>query len=201
MFSHASAYAGGEPVLEEEYVYIDIRENNIAEIKVVFHFENTSGYAGEMGFPGTYWFNYDNFTAEWNGVDLDIVFKTAPGGYYYEINNDRYSSIYKFKAPLSDKQNSVHIIRYTYTIPYVNFEKDLGMQGYYIEYILRTGSLWKGKVKKLFARVKMHGSMQCSSIMHLPGSYTGRCTSEKVWKFYAEDIELEKDIRLLYNAR
>ncbi len=154
-----------------------------------------------MGFPGTYWFGYDNFTAEWDGVNLDTVFETAPPGYYYEINKDRYGSIYKFKAPLSDKQNSVHIIRYTYTIPYVNLEKDLEIQGYYIEYILRTGSLWKGKVEKLFVRVKSPDTMPCSSVKHLPGSFSGKCTSKNVWKFYAEDIELDNDIRLLYNAR
>lgn len=184
--------------LKDEYVYIKVDEDFTAHVEVVFVFENTKGYSGTLAFPGSDWFKYSNFTSTWNDKSLNTEFQYAKHGQYYEINKDRYSSIITFKIPLTESHTSKHVIRYSYTAPYVKFEKDYESEGRYIEYILRTGALWKGKVSSLHVRVETNSPMACCRIKYLSNSFKGKCTSGYVWELDLKDIDLNNDIRLLY---
>lgn len=186
--------------LKEEYVYIKVDEDLTAHVKVVFVFENTKGYSGTLAFPGSDWFRYNNFTATWNDKVLETQFHHAKQGEYYEINKDRYSSIITFDIPHTESNTSKHVVTYSYAAPFVKFEKDYESEGYYIEYILRTGALWEGKVSSLHVRIETNSSMKCSRIRYLNNSFKGKCVSDNVWEVNLNDTVLDRDIRLLYQV-
>lgn len=199
-FTVLNAYTGEQVRMKDEYVNIRISEDFTVNVRVEFVFENTAGYSGKLAFPGSDWFSYNDFSASWNSSALETVCHQAPQGHFYEINKDRYGSIYTFMVPRAESYISKHVIRYSYKAPHVKFEKDYGAEGYYIEYILRTGALWKGNVSNLRVRVETGSAMSCGKIKYLAGSYTGSCVSANVLEINLKDTDLDRDIRLIYET-
>jgi len=195
------AYTKGQVRLKDEYVRIRVDRNFNVHVEIEFIFENTKGYSALLAFPGSDWFSYNNFSAIWNGSILKTAYKQAPEGQYYEINKDRYSSIITFQVPDTASPVSKHVIRYSYSAPYVKFDKDYESEGYYIEYILRTGALWKGTVSNLNVRIETDTGMSCRKIKYLNSSFKGKCISDNVLEIKLKDTVLDKDIRLLYEKR
>ncbi len=196
-FAVPHGFPAGPVRLKDEYVYIKVDDDFTVHVTVEFVFKNTEGYSGKLAFPGSDWFRYNNFTATWNGSVLDTEVHHAGNGQHYEINGDSYSSIITFNVPRTEIETSKHVIRYSYNAPYVKFEKDYGLEGYYIEYILRTGALWEGTVSKLHVRVETARNISCTRIKLLGNSLEGICLSDNIWGAEFKGAELERDIRLL----
>lgn len=184
-------------VLKEEYVDIHIDKNYTASVNVKFIFTSTRGYRSTLAFPVSDWIVMENFKAVWNGTLLDHDIVRAPAGKSFSIADERYGSIYRFRIPATAADTSEHSISYSYRIPYISFAKDYEREGYYVEYILKTGSLWHGNVLKLNITVTADEPLFSGKITYLDSSFHGRCVNSSRWEFNAIDIELTKNLRLL----
>ncbi|HOP65081.1 MAG TPA: hypothetical protein PK358_11785 [Spirochaetota bacterium] len=193
-----SCDTGKSVVLSEEYVNIRVGENHTATVHVNFIFTETENFTGTLlAFPKSEWFAMKGFTATWNDKKLSHETVTAPEGKYFSIGEETCSSLYTFRVPPGSAQKSVHTISYSYTMPYVDFSKEYEAEGRYLEYILRTGSLWHGRVSKLKVTVTTERPRACDKILILNGSFEGKCTNPNTWVFEGKDIELNRNIRLI----
>jgi hypothetical protein len=189
-------------VLKEEYINIRLDTKKIAYVNVKFIFDNTYNYMGDLAFPISEWIKMKNFKTIWNGKELKSAIIHAPSGHYYGIGDEKYQSLYKFTVPLTKTKKTEHTISYSYRIPFIDFNKDYSSKGYYVEYILKTGSFWKGRVTTLKIKINSDQTMvHCDQVLHLRDSYIGKCTGMNTWEFNAQDIELTKNINLLYRVK
>ncbi|HOP29157.1 MAG TPA: hypothetical protein PKZ64_06275 [Spirochaetota bacterium] len=184
-------------ILDEEYLTIRIKRDKTVHVHVRCIFKNTADYCSTLAFPVTEWFKMNNFTVTWNGENCICDTVSAPGESLFLIDNKHYSSVYRYDIPCSGRDTSEHIITYSYRMPFVSFMKEHNAEGYYLEYILHTGGLWHGNVSKLRVEIISETGFLKDRIIQLDGSYRGEFTGDGRWIFNADNIELEKDIRLL----
>jgi len=182
--------------LYEEYVNIHIDKSFRAHVYVKFMFTGTRNYSSVLAFPVSDWIVMENFTATWNGKTLVCEKVDAPDGRFYIMVGERYRSVIKFTVPHTGSDNSEHVVSYTYKVPFISLLKDYEAEGYYIEYILKTGSLWKGRLAKLDISVSSDIPFR-GTIKHLDRSYTVQPAGAGKWEFTDRDIELDKNLRLL----
>jgi hypothetical protein len=188
------------PLLQEEYLTIRIDKNLTAHVTARFIFAETMNYESDLAFPGTEWFDIENFTAIWDNKNLHVEHIKAADNFFFKFGTEKYKSLYKFRIPVTDKNTAEHIITYKYKLPFINFKKDYESKGYYIEYILKTGSSWSGRTSRLSVKIIFENSGLCSRIMHLNDSYVGKCEKDGLWIFEEEDIKLSRNIRLLIKS-
>jgi len=184
-------------ILDEEYLTIRIKKDNTAHVHARFIFRNTERYNGTLAFPVTSWFKMKNFSASWNGENCATDILTAGDDSFFLIDGKHYHTVYRFDVPCSGKNISEHIITYSYIMPFTSFMKEHDAEGYYLEYILHTGGLWHGNVSKLRVEIISETGLSADKIIQLDGSYRGEISDDGRWVFNADNIELEKDIRLL----
>lgn len=188
------------PVLNKEYLTIIIDKNLMAHVNVKFIFTKTKNYEADLAFPGSEWCNIENFTALWDNKKLQVEHIKASKNYFFKFGTEKYSSLYKFRIPVTDKDTTEHVISYKYKLPFIDFKKDYEAKGYYLEYILKTGSSWSGRTSKLSVKIIFYNKEFCSKILHLNDSYVGKCKNNGLWIFEKENIKLSKDIRLLIKS-
>lgn len=188
-------------ILDEEYLTIRLKKDNSVHVHVRCIFRNTKRYSGTLAFPVTSWFKMENFYSAWNGESCTTYIITAPSDSFFLIDGKHYQSVYKFDVPCSGKDVSEHIITYSYIMPFVSFMKEHDAEGYYLEYILHTGGVWHGNVSKLRVEIISETGLSADKVMQLNDSYSGEITGDGRWVFKADNIELEKDIRLLLKRK
>lgn len=155
----------------------------------------------ELVFPETEWFPLENFKARWNGSSLPAVRIQAPADAYYSYRDCRFSAVHKFTIPPTEIPGSgkTHHLEneYEYVPSYYGpGTKTDDPEGRYVEYILVTGSTWRGPIGNV--KVIFHtGRIPCDKIIALPGSYGGACTKNNTWEFHAENIIPDRNIKLL----
>lgn len=187
-------------ILDEEYLTIRIDRDRTVHVYVRCIFRNTADYCSTLAFPVTDWFKMDNFSAAWNGENCITNIVSAPGGSLFLIDGRHYRSVYRYDIPCSGRETSEHIITYSYRMPFVSFMKEYNTRGHYLEYILHTGGLWYGNVSKLRVEIISETGFLKDRIIQLDGGYSGKVTGDGRWIFNADNIELKKDIRLLFAA-
>ncbi len=192
------AYSAGESQvkLQEEYVYIHIDKSRQAHVTVRFIFTGTRDYTRVLAFPVSSRVTMENFQVFWNGSPLPCEWTGAPEGRFFVMAGGRYRSLIKFTVPRTVTDRTEHIVNYTYRIPFFSLKKDYEAEGDYIEYILTTGSTWKGRVAKL--KIVLISDIDYDGeIMHLDKSYIIRPAGKGKWEFNGSDIELDKDLKIL----
>jgi hypothetical protein len=184
-------------ILDEEYLTIRIKKNNTVHVHVRCIFRNTADYCSTLAFPVTEWFIMDNFSVTWNGENCISDIVSAPGESLFLIDGRHYKSVYRYNIPCSGSDTSEHIITYSYRMPFASFMKEHNARGRYLEYILHTGGLWHGNVSKLRVEIISETGFLKDRVIQLDGGYSGKVTGDGRWVFNADNIELQRDIRLL----
>ena len=187
----------GRVALDEEYVTIRVDSGYTVHVKVRCFFKNTSSFSAPLAFPVSDWVKMENFKALWNGEECAYELVTAPGSSLYSINGRHYRSVLKYSIPCTGSDRSEHVITYSYRMPYIAFEKDYESEGYYLEYILNTGALWYGRVSRLRVRVIFDQGVRVKNIITLDGAYRGGPAAGNTWVYDADNVELDRDIRML----
>ncbi|WP_235592140.1 hypothetical protein [Leptospira noguchii] len=122
-----------------------------------------------------------------------------PVGEYFKLGNDLYSSMIVFEVDSESYVNSKHTIHYDYDLVQWGNDKYDDREGDYLEYILRTGSLWEGKLKELLISVSFEEPL-CYRIKKVSPTYQGKCVSEYLWEFHGKNTLLDKNLQLLIRS-
>lgn len=182
--------------LIRENVFINIKENLNVQIHVDFHFQNPKDDKINLAFPVSQYVNYDQFEAYVNDhkVHTKKTLSKSKETYYFGIHSyPGYYKIFSSKHPL--KKHNLFI---KYKPSVLNLKKEEGYDGYYIEYILRTGQLWGSNLEFLSIDIILDKNLNCENLILLQESFAGECISKNRWHYQGQDIKLDKDLRLIY---
>lgn len=181
----------------EESVSITVNEKYHVLTHVDFLLKGTIRHQTKMAFPETYWFSMRDFRVLWNNNEIKTIDKVyLPQGQSFVLGRDHYRALYVFSVP-STKGLFSHSVMYQYDAPFIPFDErhEPPMpEGYYIEYVLKTGAPWKGPIHKIAVHVKTKSS--CQQIVELADSIKGDC-SHGVWKAVYGPVEPKNDVRLI----
>ncbi|WP_061249102.1 hypothetical protein [Leptospira alstonii] len=187
------------PILRSEKVTLNVKKNFAVTVNVEFHFENTSYFNEALVFPKNSTISYKNFRAYWNDIELECTPLNPPDGEYFTLANELYSSMIAFKVINDKTSKSTHVIVYEYDSPYWNNYKYDDRKGFYLEYILKTGSLWGKTLRDLSIFVYFEEPL-CLYMEPLTPTYPGKCLNDYLWEFKGKNISLDKDLRLLIQS-
>lgn len=200
-WSNSSVEETAFPSMVGEVVTLRLVPGGRIRVHVSYEVEGDVRSEREMVFPETEWFPLEQFRARWNGIDLPVVRVPAPADAYYSYRDHRFTAVYRFTVPPTESTvgRKAHRLEneYEYVPPYYGpGSKSDGPEGRYVEYILVTGSTWRGPIGSV--KVVFHtGCIPCEKISVLPGSYGGACTGKNTWEFHAKNIAPDRDVRLL----
>ncbi|EMM84156.1 hypothetical protein [Leptospira interrogans] len=184
------------PKFKSEKVSLFVRKNGIVSVRIEFNFERTRGFREKLIFPENSLIKYRNFRAFWNNSELECSRLEPPIGEYFKLGEDLYSSMITFKVNSKGNVNSNHTISYDYDLVRWENDKYDSLEGDYLEYILKTGSLWGGRLENLMISVSFEEPL-CSRIEKVNSTYAGNCVSESLWEFRGTNIKLDKNLQLL----
>lgn len=193
------------PSMVGEVVTMRLVPGGRVHVHVRYEVEGDMRSGQAMVFPETEWFPLENFKALWNGRDLAVKRDQAPADAYYSCRDRRFTAVHRFTIPPTESNagRKVHHLEneYSYIPPYYGpGSKTNDPEGRYVEYILVTGSTWRGPIGSV--KVILHtGCVPCETITVLPGSYRGVCTKNNTWEFSAKNIAPDRDINLLLPLR
>ncbi|TGK26932.1 hypothetical protein [Leptospira stimsonii] len=187
------------PKFKSEKVILSVSKDRVVNVKIEFYFEGTRNFGERLVFPENSLIKYRNFRAFWNNEELKCSKLEPPVGEYFKLGNDLYSSMITFEVDSKSYVNSNHTIRYDYDLVRWENDKYDERKGEYLEYILRTGALWKGKLKELLISVSFEEPL-CYRIEKVSPTYQGKCVSEYLWEFRGKDIILDKNLQLLIRS-
>lgn len=185
------------PRLARERVIVQEKQNHEFDVIVEYYLEGKFPEPLDIAFPATYWYPYKKFVQEFHGKNIPVTYQEAGEGKYYSFKEVNYPALYYGTLPAAE--GNAHFMRslYSFTAPELSTgTKDDLPAGYYLEYILRTGSGWGGPVDNLIVEVRFENS-KCSSIYVLEDSFQGNCVSQKLWRFSADNVVLDRDVRLV----
>lgn len=189
------------PSMAGEVVTLRLVSGGKIHVHVSYEVKGDLRSGQAMVFPETEWFSLENFKSRWNGIDLPVVRDQAPADAYYSYKDHRFTALHRFNVPPTESTvgRKAHRLEneYEYVPPYYGpGQKTEGPKGRYVEYILVTGSTWRGPIG--FMKVVFHtGDIPCKKISVLPGSYSGVCTGKNTWEFQARNIAPDRNVRLL----
>lgn len=189
------------PSMVGEIVTLRLVSGGRINVHVSYEVEGDLRSGRALVFPETEWFPLENFKARWNGISLPAVCIQAPADAYYSYRDRRFTAVHRFAIPPTESTGGRKTHRleneYVYVPPYYGpGSKTDDPEGRYVEYILVTGSTWRGSIG--YVKVIFHpGCIPCEKITVLPGSYGGVCTEKNKWEFNAKNIVPDRDIRLL----
>ncbi|WP_061209500.1 hypothetical protein [Leptospira borgpetersenii] len=184
------------PRFKGEKVTLHVNKDKVVEVRVEFYFEGTRNFRGTLVFPENSLVKYRNFRAFWNKTELECSRSEPPIGEYFKLGDDLYSSMITFKVDTKSHVSSNHAIRYDYDLVRWENDKYDSREGDYLEYILRTGSLWGGRLESLMISVSFEEPL-CSRIEKVNPTYPGNCVNEYLWEFHGKNIKLDKNLQLL----
>ncbi|MBM9502257.1 hypothetical protein JWG44_18555 [Leptospira sp. 201903071] len=187
------------PKFKDEKVTLFVRKDRIINVRIEFNFEGTRGFKEKLVFPENSLIKYRNFRAFWNNIELECSRLEPPIGGYFKLGDDLYSSMITFKVDSMRQMNSNHIISYDYDLVRWENDKYDGREGDYLEYILRTGSLWGGKLENLTISVSFEEPL-CSRIEKVNPTFPGDCVNDYLWEFRGKNIKLDKNLQLHIRA-
>ncbi|WP_061236202.1 hypothetical protein [Leptospira santarosai] len=187
------------PKFKSEKVILLVSKDRVVNVKIEFYFEGTRNFREKLVFPENSLIKYRNFRAFWNNEELECSRLEPSVGEYFKLGNDLYSSMITFEVNSKSYVNSNHTIRYDYDLVRWENDKYDEREGEYFEYILRTGALWKGKLKELFISVSFEEPL-CPRIVKVSPTYEGKCMSEYLWEFHGKNIILDKNLQLLIRS-
>ncbi len=193
------------PSMAGEVVTMRLMSGGRIHVHVRYEVEGDLRSGQAMVFPETEWFLLANFKARWNGRDLPTVRAQAPADAHYSYKDHRFTAVHRFSIPPTESTagRKTHRLEneYSYIPPYYGpGSKTDDPEGRYMEYILVTGSTWRGPIGSV--KVIFHtGCVPCEKISILPGSYVGACTGKNTWEYNAENIAPDRDINLLLPLR
>ncbi len=189
------------PSMAGEVVTLRLMQGGKVRVNVSYEVAGDMQSGQTMVFPETEWFLLENFKTRWNGIELAVVRIPAPDDAYYSYKDRRFTAVHRFYIPPTKSTGGRKIHRleneYMFMPPYYGpGSKTDNPEGRYVEYILVTGSTWRGPIGSMKV-VFYTGRIPCEKITVLPGSYSGTCTGKFTWEFCAENIVPERDINLL----
>ncbi|QOI45039.1 hypothetical protein Lepto782_22890 (plasmid) [Leptospira interrogans serovar Canicola] len=184
------------PRFKSEKVTLFVRKNRIVNVRIDFNFEGTRGFRERLIFPENSLIKYRNFRTFWNNSELECSRLEPPMGEYFKLGDDLYSSMITFKVDSKGHLNSNHTVSYDYDLVRWENDKYDNREGDYLEYILKTGSLWGGRLESLMISVSFEEPV-CSRIEKVNSTYAGNCVNEFLWEFHGKNIKLDKNLQLL----
>ncbi|UOG39978.1 hypothetical protein MAL08_19730 (plasmid) [Leptospira noguchii] len=199
LFLFPLLYLNPAPRIKSEKVTLFVRKNKEINVRIEFNFEGTRGFREKLVFPENSLIKYQNFRAFWNNTELECSRLEPPIGEYFKLGDDLYSSMITFKVDTKSHVSSNHTIRYDYDLVRWENDKYDSREGDYLEYILRTGSLWGGRLESLMISISFEEPL-CLRIEKVNPTYPGNCVNEYLWEFHGKNIKLDKNLQLLIRA-
>ena len=185
----------------QESVIISVSESYLVSTRVDFLLKGNFRENTQMAFPETYWFPLNNFSVYWNEKKINKINKIyPPANQSYKLGSEEYRSLFVFFVPATNGIFS-HSVMYQYDAPFIPYDErhEPPMpEGYYIEYILKTGTPWKGPIQRI--EVKVETKVSCSQLFELQNSLKGKCI-HGIWKAVYGPGEPENDIRLVIKKK
>lgn len=182
-----------------EVVHLRINESGRVHVRVTYDVEGLLPTPRCFVFPETAWFPLRRFRTRWNDVTLPIRALTPPADHNFYLAGIYCPRLLLFELPATS--GSIHRLENTYDYQAPRFtpgkdENYQGKSGIYVEYILQTGALWKDDIGSVRVEVDT-GRFDCRRLRALPGGYEGRCVSRQRWVFAKNNLEPDRDIRLV----
>jgi hypothetical protein len=149
-----------------------------------------------VSFPEPENFEFKKFKRYWNQTPVPVEKRIAPIHKEYSLFGSSYHALYESILPISLSESSILIDQYEFSpVILESSNKSEIPTGKYIEYILLTGSGWKGRIEE----IKIHLYLKeriCKKILILLKSYYGFFASEYYWQSTQKNCKPTKNIRL-----
>ena len=183
--------------MKSEDITLREMESGDFSVEVNYYFSGFLFFPYSISFPETADFELKNFKRVWNDKIIPVEKNSSQSHYQFSILGSSYHSLHESTLPRTFSLNSILTDRYEFTPPILEFSSKTEIpKGKYIEYILRTGSGWRGEIGKIETHIYFKNS-NCSTIKILPQSYYGICKDKFHWYAIQKNCKPNKNIRLV----
>lgn len=178
------------PQLQRETISArEIRPNRFA-VEVTYYMHGATETTLRGAFPVRRSLPLQNFRAYVGGREIAVIVEDLAGreaclaGQCFEL-------LYRYPIS-SDKSDWVMVNTFEFEAP--EFSLKGSPKSYHtFEYILRTGSAWRGKIEDFTMQIRFLRPVCSRLITH---GYRGKCLDEKKWQTQISDFEPDRDILL-----
>ncbi len=180
--------------LKREVVILNVTEHG--DITVFVDFELNGSLNSKLGlaFPETDAFELKNFFVYWNDKSLKVTKQLAGNNHRFFIGDLQLPAIFKFSVPKS--KGTKHRLKTTYSYQTFLMDGTKSPEGFYLEYILQTGSKWDKQISEVVFLIRGVERI-CERIYVLPNSYKGQCNQNGEYAVKLTNIEPSKDFRYI----
>jgi hypothetical protein len=183
--------------LQSETITLRQLDNLDFEVEVTYYFEGFLFYPITVAFPEPGEYQLTNFQRFWNGQRVEVMKKNSKFDTSFVISGNSYPFLHVSTYPISLKYKNISKNIYTFTPPIISIGKEPFLKkGRLIEYILLTGSQWRGGIDKIELKVYLK-NQDCTRLQILPESYYGYCQDGFIWISTLRNVKPFKNFRLV----
>jgi hypothetical protein len=185
--------------MQSEVVELNELEDGDYSVRVTYQFQGRIWSSMQVAFPEPEEYRLKYFRRSWNGENIPVERKEAEPGYVFYLgsNANPYIAKHISSLPWTLQNHSVLIDEYIFTPPhYEPGSKSELSSGRYVEYILVTGASWDGVIESIEVVITLKDG-DCSRIQIMSDSYWGYCDEDGIWRAQLENVNPNKNIRLV----
>jgi hypothetical protein len=178
------------PQLQRETISArEIRPNRFA-VEITYYMRGATETALRGAFPVRRSLPLQNFRAYLGGREIAVIVEDLAGreaclaGQCFEL-------LYRYPIA-SEKAEWVMVNTFEFDAPEFSL-KGSPMRYRTFEYILRTGSAWRGKIEDFTMQIDFLRPV-CSQL--ITDGYRGKCLTDRTWKTQMRNFEPDRDILL-----